>query len=91
MKKPIYLILAIILLILIVLFTLQNTTEIDIKFLFWHVVASQVILIFFTFSFGVLLAVLLLLPTIIKLKKKLRMAKKVQQKIENKVSKPNEE
>lgn len=77
MKRPTYLILAIIFLVLIVIFTLQNTNEMDVKVFIWDIYVSQAILIFSVFSAGVLLAISLMLPTIIRLKREVKSAKKM--------------
>ncbi len=79
MKRPAYLLLAIIFLVIIVIFTLQNTNEMDVKVFFWDIYVSQAILIFSVFSVGVLLAILLMLPTIMRLKKEVKTVKKTLQ------------
>ncbi len=79
MKRPAYLLLAIIFLVIIVIFTLQNTNEMDVKVFFWDIYVSQAILIFSVFSAGVLLAILLMLPTIMRLKKEVKTVKKTLQ------------
>ncbi len=46
MKKTTYLILTIVILIFIVKFTLQNTDEVNIHFLFWNIQTSLALMIF---------------------------------------------
>ena len=71
MKQTTYLGLSIITLIFIVVFTLQNTSEVSITLLFWNIKTSLALLIFSLFSFGVLIAIFILTPIIIALKSKL--------------------
>ncbi|MFT4968639.1 MAG: putative integral membrane protein [Chitinophagales bacterium] len=69
MKKLSYLILTIVVLILIVLFTLQNTISVNIHVLFWNVQTSLALLIF---SLGAIASIFILTPTIIALKSSLK-------------------
>ena len=77
MKQSTYLILIIISLIFIVVFTLQNTSEVSINLLFWSLKASLALLIFSLFSLGVLLAIFILTPKIISLKSTIKKDKKI--------------
>lgn len=77
MKQSTYLILTIISLIFIVVFTLQNTIEVTINLLFWDINTSLALLIFSLFSFGVLMAIFILMPTIITLKSALKKDEKI--------------
>lgn len=86
MKKPIYLVLSIIILTFVIIFTIQNTTQLDINILFWKITTSQVVLIFSMFSFGILLAITLLIPTIIKYKSEIRTLKKSNKLVEKKAN-----
>jgi len=86
MKKPIYLVLSIIILTFVIIFTIQNTTQLDINILFWKITTSQVVLIFSMFSFGTLLAITLLIPTIIKYKSEIRTLKKSNKLVEKKAN-----
>ena len=72
MKQTTYLGLSIITLIFIVVFTLQNTSEVSITLLFWNIKTSLALLIFSLFSFGVLVAIFILTPIIMALKSKLK-------------------
>ena len=65
MKQATYLILTIITLVFIVVFTLQNTSEVSITLLFWNIKTSLALLIFSLFSFGVIIAIFILTPIII--------------------------
>lgn len=71
MKKIILLTLAIVLLGITVVFTLQNTLEIEVNILFWSIKTSLALLIFTTFIIGLLVAIIILLPSIINLKRRL--------------------
>jgi uncharacterized integral membrane protein len=77
MKQTIYTTLTIIALILIVVFTLQNTSEVSIDFLFWNIKTSLALLICSLFSLGVLIAIFMLTPIIIALKSSLKKDKKM--------------
>lgn len=46
--------LAIILLLLVVIFTLQNTEQVNISFLFWHITLSRALMIFSVLATGLL-------------------------------------
>jgi len=69
MKKPLSLIISVTLLILVVVFTLQNSSVSTIKLLFWEINASLSLMLIFTFTLGILVAVIVLTPIIIRLKK----------------------
>ncbi|WP_223813554.1 lipopolysaccharide assembly protein LapA domain-containing protein [Polaribacter sp. IC066] len=71
-----YITLTIITLILIVVFTLQNTSEVRIDFLFWSIRISLALLICSLFSLGVLIAIFMLTPLIIALKSSLKKDEK---------------
>jgi uncharacterized integral membrane protein len=77
MKQTTYIILTIITLIFIVVFTLQNTSEVSIALLFWDIKTSLALLIFSLFSLGVLIAIFILTPIIIALKSSLRKDEKI--------------
>tara|TARA_R110001606_G_scaffold382174_1_gene543799 strand:+ start:235 stop:519 length:285 start_codon:yes stop_codon:yes gene_type:complete len=77
MKKTTYIILTIIILIGIVVFTLQNTSEVSISLLFWDIKTSLALLIFSLFALGILLTIFILTPTIIALKSTLKKDKKI--------------
>lgn len=77
MKHSTYLVLAIITLILIVLFTLQNTSEVNVTLIIWNIKTSLALLIFSLFSFGVVVAIFILTPIIIGLKSRLIKDKKI--------------
>jgi uncharacterized integral membrane protein len=68
MKNTVALIFSILILILTVIFTLQNAQMAHIKFLSWHIEASLSLILFTTFGVGILCAVTVLLPVIYKLK-----------------------
>ncbi len=77
MKQTTYLILTIITLIFIVVFTIQNTSEVSITLLFWNIKTSLALLIFSLFSFGVIVAIFILTPIIIALKSTLKKDEKI--------------
>ena len=77
MKQSTNLGLTIIALIFVVIFTLQNTTEVSITLLFWNIKTSLALLIFSLFSFGVIIAIFVLTPIIIALKSTLKKDKKI--------------
>lgn len=77
MKQTTNLGLTIIALIFVVIFTLQNTTEVSITLLFWNIKTSLALLIFSLFSFGVIIAIFVLTPIIIVLKSTLKKDKKI--------------
>lgn len=77
MKQTTNLGLTIIALIFVVIFTLQNTTEVSITLLFWNIKTSLALLIFSLFSFGVIIAIFVLTPIIIALKSTLKKDKKI--------------
>ncbi|MFZ5759590.1 MAG: lipopolysaccharide assembly protein LapA domain-containing protein [Thermodesulfobacteriota bacterium] len=43
----------------VVVFTLQNTESVDIRFFFWHLSLSRALLIFLVFAIGILIGYLL--------------------------------
>jgi len=82
MKQTTYLVLTIITLIFIVVFTLQNTSEVSITLLVWNIKTSMALLIFSLFSFGVIIAIFVLTPIIIALKSTLKKDKKIISKLQ---------
>lgn len=68
MKKSSYLILTVALLILVVIFTLQNTEEVSIHILHWSLKTPLAILIFSMFAIGVVSTILFLTPSLIAMK-----------------------
>lgn len=82
MKQITYLGLSVIILILIVVFTLQNTKEVNIALLFWDIKISLALLIFSLLSLGVIVAIFILTPTIIVLKSTLKKDKKTISKLQ---------
>ncbi|MGB5481147.1 MAG: LapA family protein [Eudoraea sp.] len=77
MKQTTNLGLTIITLIFVVIFTLQNTSEVSITLLFWNIKTSLALLIFSLFSIGVIIAIFVLTPIIIALKSTLKKDKKL--------------
>ena len=82
MKKTTYIILTIIILIGIVVFTLQNTSEVSISLLFWDIKTSLALLIFSLFTLGILLTIFTLAPTIIALRSTLKKDEKIISELE---------
>lgn len=68
MKNSAALIISISILILTVIFTLQNAQIARVKFLFWNTEASLSLILFITLGMGILCAVIVLLPVVYKLK-----------------------
>lgn len=66
MKKTVSLVLAVILLMLVVIFTLQNTQAVRIDVFFWGFESSLALIIFATFTAGFLLGMLALLPRLFR-------------------------
>ena len=62
MKNTIFLILLILLLLAVVIFTLQNTTGIEINIFLWQIRSSLALVLFSTFTAGFLVGVLVLAP-----------------------------
>lgn len=58
----------IVILVLVVIFTLQNANSITVDFLFWHVKSSLALVLLLTFSLGIVASVLALLPFILSKK-----------------------
>jgi uncharacterized integral membrane protein len=77
MKKTYYLIATILALILVVIFTLQNTEEVVVTVFFRDISTSKALLIFSLFSLGVMFALLLLTPTVLSLRKKMKKDEKI--------------
>ncbi|MGC1205502.1 MAG: LapA family protein [Flavobacteriaceae bacterium] len=80
MKQTTYVILTIIVLVFIVVFTLQNTNEVNVSILFWDIKTSLALLIFSLFFSGVLIAIFMLTPIIIAFKSTLKKMVKLFQK-----------
>ena len=77
MKQTAYLVLTIITLIFIVVFTLQNTSEVSIDLFFWNINTSLALVIVSLFSFGIIIAIFILTPIIITLKSRFKKDKKI--------------
>ncbi|MCB0395517.1 MAG: LapA family protein [Flavobacteriales bacterium] len=76
MKNTITLIAATIIFLFVVSFTLQNSADIPLKILFWESQGSLAMMIALTFTSGILVAILALLPKIIRLRHELRETNK---------------
>jgi len=62
------LITTIVILVLVVVFTLQNAESINVNFLLWKLESSLALVLFTTFSLGIVVAVLALMPFIMRKK-----------------------
>ena len=82
MKQTTNILLTIIILIGIVVFTLQNTSEVSISLLFWDIKTSLALLIFSLFALGILLTIFTLAPTIIALRSTLKKDEKIISELE---------
>lgn len=77
MKKSTNLVFTIIILILIVLFTLQNTGEVSITLFLWNIETSLALLIVSIFSFGIIIAIIVLTPRNMALRSALKENEKI--------------
>ena len=68
MKRTASLIATIIILVLVVVFTLQNSEDITVDLFFWNFESSFALVLFITFALGVIAAILALLPLLIEKK-----------------------
>ncbi len=80
MKKSFSLILLVILVILIVVFTLQNSENVSVKFFSVEFISSLSLVIFLTLTFGIVIAILALSPSMLKDRK---LRKTLRKKIKN--------
>jgi uncharacterized integral membrane protein len=76
MKKPIIMILSAVMLILTIIFTLQNAEDVLITYFFWDGTSSLSLLLFMTLAIGIISAVMLLVPLIAHLNRTIEEAKK---------------
>ena len=87
MKKTFYLILIAMLIILVVVFTLQNSDSVLIKFFYLEFSSSLSLIIFLTFVFGGLVAIIALSPSMIKDSKLNKTMRKKIKQLESQVEK----
>ena len=71
-----YLIIALSLAVLLVIFALQNTESVILSLWFWEIQLSMAMLVLLTFGVGALTGVLFSTPTIIRSKRKAHQLKK---------------
>jgi len=76
MKKITYSIFSAILLVFAIIFTLQNNNTVSLRLLSKEFDTSLAIIIFVTFTLGILTGILFLLPKIIRLKLRLKKSEK---------------
>jgi len=76
MNKPVTIILAGILLLLTVIFTIQNSAKAQIKLFFWDADISLSLILFSTLLIGILIGIFALIPTIFRLRKKVNKLKR---------------
>lgn len=62
MKRKVYIILALLLAALLIIVTIQNSQQVDIKLLGWKTSASLILVIFLSFLAGVIFNLLLMIP-----------------------------
>jgi uncharacterized integral membrane protein len=79
MKLPLYLIGLLALLLLVVTFTLQNTTIVEVKFVNFEFQSSLAMILFLFFSAGILFTVLIVTPVLIS---RQRLVNKLKNEIE---------
>ncbi len=63
-KKTLSFIGALVLILIIIIITIQNTREVQMSLLFWQVQSSLILLIFISFLVGALTTLLVLMPTL---------------------------
>lgn len=66
MKNPATIIISVILLLLVVVFTIQNSDKIIVKLFFWDADISLSLILFSTMFIGVLIGIFSLVPTILR-------------------------
>ncbi len=69
MKKPAYIILALALIALLIVVTIQNSRAVFVNFIAWEFSASLILVIFVSFLAGALTSLLLMLPSMLRTKK----------------------
>ena len=70
MKNPATIIISLILLLLAIIFAVQNSGAVDITIYFWEVSISLAIILFSTLFIGIIIGIFLLIPTILKLRRR---------------------
>lgn len=78
MKKTFALIISTVILLLTVIFTLQNSQIANVDFNFWNTEASLSLILFITISNGLITAIIALAPVIFSLKSDVKRLKKEQ-------------
>lgn len=76
MNKPVTIILAGVLLLLTVIFTIQNSAKAQIELFFWDADISLSLILFTTLLIGILIGIFALIPTIFRLRKKVNKLKR---------------
>lgn len=61
-----FFVLALILALLVTIFAVQNNANTDIAFLFWGVTGSQALVLMITLTLGIVIGVLLMLPSTVR-------------------------
>lgn len=87
----IFLIFGLLLGVLIIIFTLQNLTDVTVSFLTWHAQGSLALVLVIAVTSGIVLCLLFLLPEIIKKRLQNSSLKKQINELENKVLNKNVE
>ena len=76
MKKTLYLILLILIVSISVIFTIQNTNQVDVRFFSWDLEMSLAYIIFLSILTGIVFSALWILINMFKYKKQIRTLKK---------------
>ena len=65
-----YIVLALLLMLLVTIFAVQNNPTITITFLFWKVGGSLALVLMITLTLGILIGVLLMTPTVLRARRR---------------------
>lgn len=82
MRQATALIISISVLLITVIFTLQNAVATEIKLLFWNTEASLSLILFITLAIGILSAIIALTPHLLSLRSTISKQKKTIEKLE---------
>jgi lipopolysaccharide assembly protein A len=74
-------ILAIFIILLVVVFSIQNNTETSVKFWFWDSTAPLVLILFFSFILGLLLMLIMMWPMSRRIKRKNKTIAQLEERI----------
>lgn len=69
MKKPVSIIIALAVIALVIVITIQNSASVTVRLIGWKIESSLILVIFISFLAGALSTLLLMLPALLKKKK----------------------